>query len=178
MKKYLLIIAIIFAVVFVSGCIDGNSDGTNSTEIQTISKNGVILKYPSNWVISESTSNSSLISVAAANSIDSSKIGQVNVNVEKQPISESLSTFVNKTTASLEKDSSYEMISSGQTTMAGYDAIEVVYKSDSNGTMKMHKAVWIEKDGEAIVVLCSAPEDKFDSNLKIFDYIIANIQFR
>lgn len=178
MKKYLLVILIIFAAVFVSGCIDDNETDTNATEIQTVSKNGVVLKYPSNWVVSESVSNNSLVSVAAVDSIDSSKVGQVNVNVEKKKLSTSLHAYVNQTSASLNKDSSFKLLSSGDVVVGEYNAIEVIYQSEVNGTLKQHKAIWIEKDGDAIVILCSAPVDQFDSNLKVFDYIINNIEFK
>lgn len=164
------------AVIFVSGCLGENVDDKNSSEVQSISKGGVLLKYPSNWVVSESTSNHSLLSVSAADSIDSSKVGQVNVNVEEKELTSPLDTFVNQTSASLNNDPSYDLISTGGVKVAGKDGIEVIYKSDVNGTMKMHKAVWFENNGKAIVVLCSAPENQFEDNLNIFNFIIGNIQ--
>ncbi|MDL2246013.1 hypothetical protein LJB96_00190 [Methanobrevibacter sp. OttesenSCG-928-K11] len=176
MKKYLLAIFIIFSVVFVSGCIsDDNS--SNSGDIQTVSKNGVILKYPSTWVLSDSKSNNSLVSVSESSSIDSSKIGQVNVNVEKKELTTSLDSFINQTYTSMQKEGLIELISQGEVSYGGNTYIEVIYKSDINGTVKQHKALWTEKDGNAIVILCSAPENKFDSNLKVFNFIIENIQF-
>jgi hypothetical protein len=177
MKKYLLCILIIFAVVFVSGCITEDTSNNDAGEIKTVSKNGVILKYPATWVLSDSKSNNSLVSVSESGSIDSSKIGQVNVNVEKKELTTSLDSFINQTYNSLQKDENFELISEGEVKYGDNTYTEVVYKSDNNGTIKEHKALWFEKDGYAFVILCSAPEDKFDSNLKVFNFIIENIQF-
>lgn len=43
-----------------------------------------MVQYPSDWVLSESTSNDSVIALVKSDSIDSSKVGQVTINVEKQ----------------------------------------------------------------------------------------------
>jgi len=172
MKKYLLIILIVFTAVLVSGCITDDADDNG---IKTVTKNGVVLKYPSEWVVSQATSNISLVSVSASSSIDSDKIGNVNVNVEKKPLTAPLNVFINQTSTAMSKDSSFTLISSGEVLVGDKEGIEIVYQSEVNGTLKKHKAVWVEHNNNAVVILCSAPASEFDSNLKVFDFIIENI---
>lgn len=177
MKKYLIGILIILAVIFVSGCIIGdNSNNENTIQTQTISKNGVMVRYPADWVISQSTANGSLVAISNSEYIDSSKVGQVNVNIQKQKLSGSFDTFLNKTYTAMAKDSSYNLTSSGNISVNGENGVEYMYTSDLNGTLKEHKAVWIEHGDEVYVILCSAPVNEFDSNLKVFNFIIENFQ--
>lgn len=174
MKKYLLIILVIFAAVFVSGCI--SFDNSDAEGIKSVTKQGVVLKYPSDWVVSQATSNTSLVSVSASNSIDSSKIGLVNVNVEKKPLSVPLDTFVNQTNTAMAKDPSYNLISAGNVAVGNKEGIEVSYISEINGTLKEHRAIWFEHRGDAYVILCSAPQNQFDSYSNVFNFIINNIE--
>lgn len=73
-------------------------------------------------------------------------------------------------------DSNYDLVSSGSSSISGYNALEYVYTSNDNGLQKQHKAVWFEKGGQAYVLLYSAPIDKFESNLYVFDYILSDIK--
>ena len=139
------------------------SSGDNATKRLSSSKGGVMVQYPSEWVLSESTSNSSVIALAKSDSIDSSKVGQVTINVEKQPIEGSFDSFINKT-------------SSGQVLINDKNATEYVYTSDVDGVVKEHKAIWFDKGDQAYVVLYSAPIDKFNENLNSFNYILENMQ--
>ena len=178
MRKYFLAIIVIIAVIFVSGCIGGETTSQYSTDIKMTSKDGVVIKYPSDWVISESTSNNSIISVSDSKSIDSSKIAQVNVNVERKKLDMPIDTFVNQTNTALSKNPSFNLISSGKVLVGQHEAIEVIYTSDSNGTVKMHKAIWIEHNGDVVAILCTAPQEQFDSYDAIFNFIINNIELK
>jgi len=178
MRKYFLAILVIFAVIFVSGCIGEETTSEYSTDVKMTSKGGVVIKYPSDWVVSQSTSNSSIISIADSKSIDSSKIGQVNVNVEKKKLDMPLDTFVNQTNNALNKDPSFDLISSGKVLIGENEAIEVIYTSNSNGSTKMHKVIWIEHKGNVVSILCTAPQEQFDSYANIFNFIINNIELK
>jgi hypothetical protein len=177
MKKYLLCILIVLGVIFVSGCIiDNKSDDGNTTEIQTISKEGILVKYPANWVVSKSSSNDSILSLSDSKSIDSSGIGQVNVNIERQKLEIPLDSFVNKTYTVLSMNSSFKLIYSGEINLHGNNVTEYFYTSEINGTLREHQAIWMENGGYVYVILCSAPQDKFESNKEIFNYIIDNFR--
>ena len=186
MKKNIICgVIIIVAIVCVFGYLIMNnvstadligSSGDNATKMLSSSKGGVMVQYPSEWVLSESTSNSSVIALAKSDSIDSSKVGQVTINVEKQPIGGSFDSFINKTYTAMQHDSSFNLTSSGQVLINDKNATEYVYTSDVDGVVKEHKAIWFDKGDQAYVVLYSAPIDKFNENLNSFNYILENMQ--
>ena len=155
--------------------ITGSSDD-NTTKMLSSSKGGVVVQYPSDWVLSESNSNYSVIALAKADSIDVSKVGEVTINVEKQPVEGTFDSFVNQTYTSMQGDSSFNLTSSGQALIGDKNATEYIYTSDVNGIVKQHKALWFDKGDQAYVVLYSAPLDKFDENLNSFNYIVENMQ--
>ena len=165
MKKNIICgVIIIVAIVCVFGYLIMNnvstadligSSGDNATKMLSSSKGGVMVQYPSEWVLSESTSNSSVIALAKSDSIDS---------------------FINKTYTAMQHDSSFNLTSSGQVLINDKNATEYVYTSDVDGVVKEHKAIWFDKGDQAYVVLYSAPIDKFNENLNSFNYILENMQ--
>lgn len=168
------LILIILMIFLMAGVSAKKSD--DETTIQTLSKGGLTINYPSNWGYSKATSNYSIMSISKLDAIDSAGIGQVNINFEKKPVEGEFHTFVNTTYKSMQYDSSFKLISSGESVIADRAALEYVYTSNDNGIEREHKAVWFEKGGQAYVLLYSAPLDQFESNLYVFDYIISDIQ--
>lgn len=168
------ILLIIFIISIASG-VNAKSADADST-IQTLSKGGLSINYPSDWGYSESTSNYSIMSISKIDSIDSLGVSQVNINFEKKPIEGDFYTFVNNTYKQMEYDSAFQLVSSGESVIADKNSLEYVYTSTQNGVQKEHKAVWFEKGGQAYVLLYSAPVDQFDSNLYVFDFILSDIQ--
>ena len=152
------------------------SADSNATSILTLSNSGITIKYPSDWGYSKAVSADSIMAISKLGSIDSFGVGQVNINVEKRPIEGDFFTFVNSTYQSMEKDPDYELVSSGESVIAGNDALEYIYTSNTDGVQKQHKAVWFEKGGQAYVILYSAPINQFEGNLYVFDYILSEIE--
>ena len=76
----------------------------------------------------------------------------------------------------MEKDDSFQLVSSGSVSVDGNNALEYIYVSNENGAEREHKAVWFEKGGQAYVIMYSAPLDQFESNLNVFDYILSEIE--
>ncbi len=168
------IIILLLMLVFVSAaCVSAES---NDTTVLTLSKSGITINYPSNWGYSDALSSYSIMAISKADSVDSFGVGQVNINIEKKPIEGDFATFVNSTYEPMKYNNDYDLVSSGSTTIAGNDALEYIYTSNDNGVQKQHKAVWFEKGGQAYVLLYSAPLDKFESNLYVFDYIVSDIR--
>jgi hypothetical protein len=161
-------------LMFVS--VSSVSADSNDTTISTLSKSGITITYPSNWGYSDSLSSYSIMAISKADSVDSFGVGQVNINVEKKPFEGDFGTFVNSTYEPMKYNNDYDLVSSGPSLLAGGDALEYIYTSRENGAVKEHKAVWFEKGGQAYVLLYSAPVDKFESNLYVFDYILSDIQ--
>lgn len=178
MKNKLLVgslIAVIL-VIFMVSAVSADTKSNDENQIQTLSKGGLTINYPSDWGYSQATSNYSIMSISKLDSIDAAGIGQVNINFEKKPVEGDFNTFVNTTYKSMEYDSSFSLVSSGESIIADRQALEYIYTSNDNGVEREHKAVWFEKGGQAYVLLYSAPVDQFESNLYVFDYILTDIQ--
>lgn len=169
------IIFVLFIVLSVSA-INAESSSGNDTMLST-SKDGIVINYPSDWGYSKASSNTSIMAFSKLDSIDSSGIGQVNINIEKKSLGGSdFKTFVDKMYKSLQKDTSFKLISSGDVMVQDIQGLEYVYTSNELGGQRQHKAVWFEKNNQAYVLLYSAPADQFESNLYIFEYIIENME--
>ncbi|MBE6501887.1 MAG: hypothetical protein E7Z79_05540 [Methanobrevibacter thaueri] len=168
------IIAIILIIFLVSSVSAENAN--EETKVLTLSKGGLVINYPSDWGYSQATSNYSIMSISKLDSIDSAGIGQVNINFEKKPIEGDFYTFVNSTYKSMQYDASFKLISSGDSVIGDRQALEYLYTSNDNGVEREHKVVWFEKGGQAYALMYSAPVDKFEQNLYVFDYILSDIQ--
>lgn len=189
MNKLTLIgVVILVAVIAIFGYIvindinvassSGSSTNSNETVMMlTMSKGGVTVNYPSNWVLSQSTSNNSLIAISKKNAVDNLEVGQVNINVEKKQFSGDFNSFVNKSYTNIQADSAFNLVSSGQVAINNETALEYIYTSSSNnGVLKQHKALWFEKGDQAYVIMYSAPVDKYEANLAAADYIMSHIK--
>ncbi|MDR2967273.1 MAG: hypothetical protein LBU74_04940 [Methanobacteriaceae archaeon] len=183
MNKYILGIIIIVSVTLISGCIS-NSNNNNETQVQTLAENGISIKFPGTWVSANSKNNETIVAVADPNFIDSSTgFGKVSVVIQKKTLnstsgnSTSIEGLFNQTYKNLFSNSSYKLIAEGFVTVGKYsNAFECIYTVDENGTIKKHRAIWIEGNKDVFVILCTAPENEFDSQLKNFDFIINNFK--
>ena len=176
----ILIIIAVFGYIVISDVQFDNGNNGNSNESVTmlsVSKGGVTIYYPSNWVVSQATSNHSIVAISKKSSIDGQDIGQVNIIVEKKEFTGDFDSFVNQTYTNVGADEEFDLISSGEVEINGERALEYIYtSSSSNGVIKQHKALWFERDGVAYVILYSAPIDKYEVNLAAADYIIERIK--
>ena len=170
------IVILIFLLFLISVTVVASADENSDLNILSLSQSGITIQYPSDWGNSRATSNYSVMAISKIDSIDALGIGQVNINIEKKPVEGDFYTFVNDTYDDMQRDSSFQLISSGAVSVGGKDALEYVYTSAQGTAEKEHKAVWFEKGGQAYVLLYSAPLDQFESNLYVFDYILTDIQ--
>jgi len=177
MKKYILGIIVIISVTLVSGCIS-NSDN-DIDQPQTLTENGILIKYPGTWVSANSKNNETIVAVADPNSVDSStSFGKVSVVIQKRTLnsslknSSSIEALFNQNYKNLFSNNTYNLIAEGNVTFGQYNALECIYTVDENGTVKQHRAIWIGNGNDVYVILCTAPENEFDSQSKNFDFII------
>ena len=179
----LLIVIAVFGYIVIndvsfnngSGSSNGNSN--ESVTMLTMSKGGVTVNYPSNWVLSQATSNNSVIAISKKSAVDNLEVGQVNINVEKKAFSGDFNSFVNKSYTNIQADKSFDLVSSGEVLVNDQKALEYIYTSSSNtGVVKQHKALWFERGNQAYVVMYSAPIDKYEANLPAAEYIMKNIK--
>ena len=170
------IVILIFLLFLISVTVVASADENSDLNILSLSQSGITIQYPSDWGNSRATSNYSVMAISKIDSIDALGIGQVNINVEKKPVEGDFYTFVNDTYDDMQRDSSFQLISSGAVSVGGKDALEYVYTSAQGTAEKEHKAVWFEKGGQAYVIMYSAPISEFEDNLYVFDFVLTNIQ--
>lgn len=177
MKKYILGIIVIMAVIFVSGCItDSNDNGDDLNGTKTLSQNGISIEYPGNWVVADAHSEDSIAAVADPNSKDVNDLGSINVNIERQNLTTSLNGIFTQTYKKLSSNSNYQLISQGNTTIGEFAALECLYLSNDNGNIKKHRAIWIENNNAVYVILCTAPQNDFSNQEKIFDFVVSSFR--
>ena len=178
----LLIVIAVFGYIVVNDITfnTGNSNNANSNESVTMlsmSKGGVTVNYPSNWVLSQATSNNSVIAISKESAVDNLEVGQVNIHVEKKEFSGDFESFVNKSYTNIQAESAFDLVSSGEVSINNEKALEYIYTSSANtGVVKQHKALWFERGNQAYVIMYSAPIDKYEANLPAADYIIEQIK--
>ena len=170
------IVILIFLLFLISVTVVASADENSDLNILSLSQSGITIQYPSDWGNSRATSNYSVMAISKIDSIDALGIGQVNINVEKKPVEGDFYTFVNDTYDDMQRDSSFQLISSGAVSVGGKDALEYVYTSAQGTAEKEHKAVWFEKGGQAYVINYSSPISEVEDNLYVFDFVLTNIQ--
>ena len=176
LKGSIIAVMIIMSLILISTAASANNDTNSEQDVLTLSKGGISITYPSNWGYSESTSNYSIMAISKLDSIDPSGVGQISINFEKKPLEGDFTKFLEDTYKTLESDSSFELVSSGEVAIGDRVGVEYIYISNQTEISKEHKAVWFEKGGQAYVMLYSAPVEQFESNLHVFDYILSNVE--
>lgn len=111
LKGSIIILILLLFIVSVSSV---SADSNDGSQILTLSKGGITIKYPSDWGNSRAISGYSIMAISKLDSVDSFGIGQVNINVEKKPVEGDFYNFVNNTYKSMEYSSSFELVSSGE----------------------------------------------------------------
>lgn len=164
-------------ITFNTGSSSTNANSNETVTMLTMSKGGVTVNYPSNWVLSQATSNNSVIAISKESAVDNLEVGQVNIHVEKKEFSGDFESFVNKSYTNIQADSAFDLVSSGEVSINDEKALEYIYTSSANtGVVKQHKALWFERGNQAYVIMYSAPIDKYEANLPAADYIIGQIK--
>lgn len=170
------IIALILLLFLISVTAVSSSDEKSDVSIMSLSKGGITIQFPSDWGNSQATSNYSIMAISKIDSVDGLGIGQININIEKKPVEGDFATFVNESYDKMQKDSSFNLVSSGTVSVADKEALEYIYTSTQGTGEKEHKAIWFEKGDQAYVIMYSAPISDFEDNLYVFDYVLSNIQ--
>ena len=85
LKGSIIGIVLIISLILIASSV-GAADNANNNTIQTLSKGGLTINYPSDWGYSEAKSNYSIMSISKLDSIDAAGVGQVNINFEKKPL--------------------------------------------------------------------------------------------
>ena len=172
----LLILLIVGVSFFINNPISVENEVDLSQQSVDYSENGISLSMPGDWVSADSKSNDTVLAVADSNSKDSSGFNNINVNIEKKNSTRPLESEFKSNYNTLARNSDFNILFEGNSTFNGEDALEADYTSKSAGETKQHKAIWIKRDSDIYVILCSAPESEFDDKLSTFDFIINSVQ--
>ena len=172
----LILVILIVGGSFLINNLMKSTDGNNSQQSVEYSKNGISLSMPGDWASADSQSNESILAIADPNSKDSSGFNDINVNIEKKSDVRSLESEFNSNYNTLARNSDFNILFEGNASFNGEPAMEADYTSESGGDKKQHKAIWIQKDSDIYVILCSAPESKFEGELSTFDFIINSVK--
>ena len=170
----LLIIGISLLINYPINSINGEDASQQSIEY---SENGIKLMMPGDWVSADSKSNESILAIADPHSKDSSGFNSINVNIEKKENARSLDSEFKSNYNILARNSDFNILFEGNSSFNGEPAMEADYTSVSGGELKQHKAIWIQRDTDIYVILCSAPQSEFDAESSNFDFIINSIEF-
>ncbi|HMK53802.1 MAG TPA: PsbP-related protein [Methanobacteriaceae archaeon] len=174
MKKYLLLLFIILAVLMASGCVTDNNNATNS-----YAQNNVTFNYPGTWAVANTTSPNAVAAVADPKSVISDTSSPTTlVVIQKAPLPKGsdLRKAYDDNYASFFNNTGYQKVSEANITNNNLNASENVYTSNSGGIEKQFRAVWLQKNGYIYVILCSAKKDVFDSQQSKFDLIISSFR--
>lgn len=176
MKKYLLVLILISAIVLASGCTNSGNQTSENVQNKTKVYSGdeITFEYPAGWETIASQARDSAVAVGDPNSADSNDNVRVNVVVQKtiKPQNVTFKDYYNATyTQFTSQNLGYIPISDGTVVVNGITAFENVYKINS-GSQKQERAVWIMKNNKIYIILCSAPVSEFSSQQANFDSII------
>ncbi|MDI9623486.1 MAG: PsbP-related protein [Methanothermobacter sp.] len=173
MKKSLVILFIIMAMVSVAGC-TSQSDVKN----KIFKGDNITFEYPADWVIANSQANDTIVAVADPKSVNpQTGYAQTVVVIQKRGLEGDFYQMYNKNYATLFNNSSYQRVSEGNITIGSYQALENTYIVTEGGLKKKQRAIWIQRGNEVYVILCSALISEFDKERANFDIIINSFNF-
>ncbi|MBI5679689.1 MAG: DcrB-related protein [Methanobacterium sp.] len=174
MKKYLLAIFIISAVITASGCTNSGNQTSSVNKTQIYSGSEFTFEYPSNWKQATSQAINSTVSFGDPSSADANGNTQVNVVIQKavKPTGTTLQNYYNATYAQfMAQNLGFKPVSEGSIVINGQSGLEIVYKINSTAP-KQQRAIWLQKKNLIYIILCSAPASSYGSQQQNFDTIV------
>ncbi|MGC9517872.1 MAG: PsbP-related protein [Methanomicrobiales archaeon] len=175
MKKYLILIALLSAVVFASGCLDGGNQTTNQTS-DIATKNysnataGYSFDYPENW-----QKMSTNITGDAVGFRDESTGTNLIVSTlpTTQPTDEELETFITQLESQYSSQfEGFERVSANTVTVNGVKGIEIVFRSTSEGESIQQRQVILFKDDVAYFLTFTAKASEYAKESANFETVV------
>lgn len=174
MKKYLIAIFIISAVITASGCTNNGNQTTSVNKTQLYSGSEFTFEYPSNWKQVTSQAINSTVAFGDPGSADTNGNTQVDVVIQKavKPTSIPLQNYYAATYAQFAAQNlSFTPVTEGSIVINGMSGLEIVYKINSPAP-KQQRAIWLQKKNVIYIILCSAPVSSYNSQQENFDTIV------
>jgi predicted Zn-dependent protease len=172
MRKYLIILVLALSVLLVSGC-----TSQQNNETKTYTQNNISFQYPANWELARSTAPNAIIAVADPNSMVNNT-PTTQVVIQKSPLSKgsNLTIAYSDNYKNFFNNTGNVKVSEANITSDKLKAYENVYTANATGIEKQFRAVWLQKNGQIYVILCSAKKSDFQGQQGNFDLIINSFQ--
>ena len=173
MKKYVLSLTIMVLLLSISTCF-----AVNDTDIKNASAENITINYPNSWDMAVSKADSTILSVADPNSLNSTTgLAETTVTIQlvhkgRYDTTESLYKSNNE---KLFSNSSYHLVSERNMTLNNFEEVrELNYTVDYNGMVKKRRTLWVGVGvpNSIYVITCSARQDKFDNESENFNLVL------
>lgn len=176
MKKILPLImlaAILMFSLMVSGCVTNQNNNTTNKYAQ----NGVSFDFPGNWGVVTATSPNAVAAVAdPATAVNGSPTTLVVIQKVNVTGSSDLKTVYDQNYAKFFNNTGYKKVSEADLIINNNKVYENVYTFNEGGVEKQYRAVWLSKNGQVYVILCSAKQADFQGQQTNFDMVINSFQ--
>lgn len=177
MHRFIIALFVILLTVSISGCTSNKNSELNQTK--TLSQNGVSFDYPGNWVVATSKANDTIASVADPASINAvTGFAETSVTIQQKNLTGTIDSMYQLNYATLFNNSSYQRVSESNITLGDIQAFENVYTVDFDGQQKQYRAIWIEKNNQVYVILCSALLNQYEKEKRNFDLIVNTFKIK
>jgi hypothetical protein len=182
-KLIIMIVALIAACVFVSGC-----TSSNNTTAKNYTGSGYSFTYPGDWNLTKSTENATvdMVSVTKAGTLNDTKVNSSGVTTTLTTTFQIQKSATNGMTENeiLNMDTmipdNWKQLSTGNKTIDGKTVITTTYQINDTTTGKVMKQVTFKfvKNDSVYYITYMAPESTFDSEQANFDVILNSLKFQ
>jgi len=184
MKKYLILIALLSAVVLASGCVDSGNQTTNqtsgiATKSYTNDTAGYSFEYPENW------QKMDLNNTKGVGFIDRATNTNVIISTfqsGKEPTDQELETAIDEILSSYNQTikgiEGLEKVSGNTVTINGVKGVDIVYKYSINSREVQQRQVWLFKGETGYILTFTADPSEYGEQSKYFDVIINSFKIQ
>lgn len=174
-KKLTIMLLIMFFLSVQASAVLAADSGSKAAKYY--SGNGISFSYNGTWGILDIKNKSAetIVAVGDPNSVDP---GTKNVETyaliqkTKIPTNYTLSSFFAAVVAQWALKPGYELVLDRPITVNGTTYYENIHMENATGTERKVKAVWLENEGMAYIIVCTALSGDFDENKANFDMIV------
>ena len=183
MKKYLILIALLSAVVLASGCVDSGNQTTNqtsdiATKTYTNDTAGYSFEYPASWQKVDFQSNNTT-GVVFRDGSSGTNVIVTSFPIDSEPTDEELTTFLTQLESQYGTGfEGYEKVSSNTVTIKGVKGVEMIYKLTEEGQELQQKQVWLFKSNMAYLITLTAQASDYASEAANFDLIVNSFKIQ
>ncbi|MDI6644684.1 MAG: PsbP-related protein [Methanobacteriaceae archaeon] len=181
MKKYLILIALLSAVVLASGCVDNGNQTTNqtsgiATKTYTNDTAGYSFEYPENWQQMPANVTGDAVGFRDESTGTNLIVSTLSTT---QPTDEELTTFLTQLESQYGAQfEGFDKVSSNTVTINGVKGIEIIFKSTSSGEQIQQRQVILFKDNVAYFLTFTAKASEYAKESANFDAVVNSFKIQ